>query len=89
MTPDRRPDCATPNRPPDRDRDPVATSAPNVSLDAPEQQSNGQIRSNPVARRLGWRDQWREIATQNHSTALHQVIRLRSKPIAPAAGGAV
>jgi hypothetical protein len=89
MTPDRRPDCAEPNRPPDRGGDAVAASTVNVSLRVPEQGSNGLIRSAPVARTLGWRDQRLQTATPNAPRPLRQMIRLHSKPIAPAAGGAV
>src|SRR5271166_546146 len=89
MTPDRRPDCAEPNRPPDRGGDAVAASASNVSPGTLEQGSNGQTRSTSVARRLGWRGQWRQITTPNAPIALHQMIRVHSKPIVPPAGGAV
>jgi hypothetical protein len=89
MTPDRRPGCTKPNRPPDRGGDAVATSAANVSPGTFEQGSNGQTRSNPVARRPGWRNQWRQIATSHAPLALQQMIQVHSKPIAPAAGGAV
>ncbi len=89
MTPDRRSDCAKPNGPPDRGGDAVAANAAYVSPGAPQQGSKGQIRPTPVARRLGWHDQWRQIATPNAPMALQQMIRVYSKPIAQVAGGAV
>jgi len=65
MTPDRRPDCAKPNRPPDRGGGAVATNAANLSTGTLEQGSNGQILSIPVARVLGWPHRWPQIATLN------------------------
>ena len=89
MTPDRRPNCAEPNRPPDRGGDAVAADAADVPPGTPEPGPNGQTRSATVARSLGWRDQWRQIAIPNGPITLHQTGREHSKPIVQAAGGAV